>query len=110
MFQYFAVFKEFFRFPLGLFVAFLPCLVSAAEEQQDLWGIEGLYSQQFSVAIFYFLVFSIVIFTVIVFAFMFGGKSKSLKRGEKIMFIWIFIGIVVAVVFGAVQMLHGFLF
>ena len=73
-------------------------------------GIESLYSQQFSEKIFYFLVFSIVLFTIIVFAFMFGGSSKKLKTGEKWLFALIFFGIVVAIVFGATQMLDGMLF
>lgn len=72
-------------------------------------GIEGLYGQKFGEAIFYFLLFSIILFTVIVIAFLFLGKKK-LKTGEKVLFGWIFLGIVVAVFFGAAQMLHGFLF
>jgi len=72
-------------------------------------SIEGMKSQEFSVGIFYFLIASIVIFTIFVFMFMMKGKS-SLKRGEKIMFVWILLGVVVAVVFGAAQMLHGYLF
>lgn len=73
-------------------------------------SIEGLKSQEFSVGIFYFLIASIVVFTIFVFMFMFKGKTSSLKQGEKILFIWILLGIVVAVGFGAAQMLHGYLF
>ncbi|MBN4079587.1 hypothetical protein JYT26_02990 [Beggiatoa alba] len=72
-------------------------------------SIEGLKSQEASVGIFYFLVASIVVFAVFVFMFMFMGKSK-LKLGEKILFVWILFGIVAAVIFGAAQMLHGYLF
>ena len=75
----------------------------------DLFGVEGLYSQQFSVIIFYFLIFCIVLFTGIVLAFMFLSRKK-LKKGEIVLFIWIFLGIAAAVAFGAAQMLHGFLF
>jgi hypothetical protein len=73
-------------------------------------SIEGMKSQEFSVGIFYFLIASIVVFTVFVFMFMFKGKASNLKQGEKILFIWILLGIVVAVGFGAAQMLHGYLF
>lgn len=73
-------------------------------------SIEGMKSQEFSVGIFYFLIASIIVFTIFVFMFMLKGKSSSLKRGEKIMFVWILLGIVVAVGFGAAQMLHGYLF
>lgn len=72
-------------------------------------SIEGLKSQEVSVGIFYFLVASIIVFTIFVFMYMFKSKS-SLKLGEKILFIWILFGVVVAVIFGASQMLHGYLF
>ncbi len=73
-------------------------------------SIEGMKSQEFSVGIFYFLIASIVVFTVFVFMFMTKGKTENLKKGEKILFVWILLGVVVAVVFGAAQMLHGYLF
>lgn len=73
-------------------------------------GIEGMRSHQFSVGIFYFLVASIIVFTIFVFMFMFKGRGSKLKTGEKIMFVWILLGVVAAVVFGAAQMLHGYLF
>ncbi|NOX75655.1 MAG: hypothetical protein GXP17_03365 [Gammaproteobacteria bacterium] len=73
-------------------------------------SIEGLNSQEFSVGIFYFLIASIIVFTIFVFMFMFKGKSSGLKTGEKVMFVFILLGIVVAVGAGAAQMLHGYLF
>ena len=84
----------------------------------DRWGIEGLYSQQFSVGIFFFLIVCIFVFTVIVVKFMHSGVSsnspvsnfKALKKGEKVLFIWIFFGIVVGVMMGISQMLQGYLF
>ena len=72
-------------------------------------SIEGLKSQEVSVGIFYFLIASIVVFTIFVFMFMTKGKT-NLKKGEKILFVWILLGVVVAVIFGASQMLHGYLF
>ena len=72
-------------------------------------SIEGLKSQEVSVGIFYFLIASIIVFTVFVFMFMLKSKT-NLKKGEKILFIWILLGVVVAVIFGASQMLHGYLF
>lgn len=73
-------------------------------------SIEGMNSQEFSVAIFYFLVAAIVVFTIFVFMFMLKDKSSKLKTGERWMFVWILLGIVAAVVFGATQLLHGYLF
>ena len=72
-------------------------------------SIEGLKSQEVSVGIFYFLIASIIVFTIFVFMFMLKSKT-SLKKGEKILFVWILFGVVVAVIFGASQMLHGYLF
>ena len=73
-------------------------------------SIEGMKSQQFSVGIFYFLIAAIVVFTVFVFLFMFKDKASKLKTGEKWLFGWILLGVVVAVIFGATQMLQGYLF
>lgn len=72
--------------------------------------IEGMETQEFSVGIFYFLVICILVFTSIVFMFMFKDKTQKLKKGEKWLFAWILFGVVVAIAFGAAQLLHGFLF
>jgi len=84
----------------------------------DRWGVEGIYSQQFSVGIFAFLIVCILFFTFIVIKFMGSGassdataKTKSgLKAGEKLMFFFIFVGIAAAVVMAAMQLLQGYLF
>jgi hypothetical protein len=79
-------------------------------------SIESMDTQQFSVGVFYLLMVAIGVFVVISFLFMFKGKNKTetegkgIKRGEKILFIWIMFGVVVAVVFGAAQMTQGYLF
>ena len=73
-------------------------------------SIESMNSQQFSVGIFYFLIAAIGIFVGITIMYMFMGKNKNLKTGEKWLFAWILFGVVVAIMFGAAQMLHGYLF
>lgn len=73
-------------------------------------GIESVRSQEFSVAIFAFLLLAIILFAGITLAFMAGKKPKSLKTGEKWLFAWIFLGIVVSIIFGALQLLGGYLF
>ncbi len=75
---------------------------------QDYTGIENVRSQQFSMIIFVFMLLGIILFATIAFAFMAG--KKKLKRGEKWLFAWIFLGIVVSIVFGALQLLGGYLF
>ncbi len=72
-------------------------------------GVEGVFSQQFSQWMFYFLVFSILIFIGISIAYLVYSR-KTLKKGEIILFAWIGLGVIGAVVFGALQMLHGYLF
>jgi len=72
-------------------------------------SIESMSTQGFSTGMFYFLIFAIVVFVVIAFMFMFKDKTQNLKKGEKFLFIWILIGVIVAIVFGAAQMMHGFL-
>jgi len=68
-------------------------------------------SQQFSEWIFVFLLIGIGVFSVIVVAFMFSkNRSSTMRVGERFMFSAIIVGIVVAVILGAVQMLNGYLF
>ncbi len=84
----------------------------------DRWGVEGLYSQQFSVGIFFFLIICILFFTIIVIKFMSssvsvdetGGRKGGLKTGEKVMFFFIFMGILAAVIMAVLQLLQGYLF
>ncbi len=85
-------------------------LISVAAPFGVELGIESEQSQQFSVGIFYFLILGIVVFAIISFAFMFKDKTKSMKKGEKILFAWIMLGLVVAVLFGTSQLLQGYLF
>ena len=73
-------------------------------------GVEGVYSQQFSIGVFFFMLLTIIFFSTIVIGFMAGKNVKPLKTGEKWLFAWIFLGIVVAVIFGALQLLGGYLF
>ena len=96
--------------------SFMPTL-SVSSITDDQWGIEGIYSQQFSVGIFIFLFVCIIIFTMIVIKFMNSGsqttgstEKKKLKTGEKVMFAWIFLGIIGALIMAAVQLLQGYLF
>jgi hypothetical protein len=72
--------------------------------------IESMQSQNFSVGIFVFLLIGIAVFTTIVLAYMRKGNDKTLRRGEKYLFAWILFGVVVAVLFGATQLLFGNLF
>lgn len=74
-------------------------------------SIEGMRSQQWSEGIFAFLLVGIVVFSGIVIALMFSkNRPGEVRFGERLMFAAIIIGVVVAVIIGAVQMLGGYLF
>ncbi len=74
-------------------------------------SIEGMRSQQWSEGVFAFLLIGIVVFSGIVIALMFSkNRPKEVRIGERLMFAAIILGVVVAITFGAVQMLGGYLF
>lgn len=74
-------------------------------------SIEGMRSQEFSEAVFAFLLVSIVVFAGIIVVFWYSrNRPKETRFGEKMMFVAIVAGVAVAVVFGALQMLGGVLF
>ena len=73
-------------------------------------GVDGVYSQEFSIGVFFFMLLAIVFFSTIVIGFMAGKNVKGLKTGEKWLFAWIFLGIIVAVIMGSLQLLGGYLF
>lgn len=84
---------------------------ATSASEVDYWTIEGMRSQQFSVGIFIFMMAGVLVFAAIIYRFMRGdGKGSKLKLGEKVMFIWIILGTTAAVIFGALQLLQGYLF
>jgi hypothetical protein len=85
-------------------------LASAAEQQVYDLGIESMRSHSYSVGIFIFLLISIVVFLFILGAFWKNSKGASIKAGEKVLLGMIVVGVFVAILFAAVQLLDGFLF
>jgi branched-subunit amino acid permease len=85
-------------------------LSSEISPKLDL-SIEGMRSQQFSEGVFVFLLIGIVVFSGIVIALIFSkNRPEEVRLGERLMFAAIILGVVVAVIFGAMQMLGGYLF
>jgi uncharacterized membrane protein YgdD (TMEM256/DUF423 family) len=74
-------------------------------------SIEGMRSQQFSEWVFAFLMVGVVLFSGIIIALMFSkNRPTKMRLGERFMFAAIILGVVLAVIFGALQMLGGYLF
>ena len=75
-------------------------------------SIEGMRSQRFGVGVFIFLLIGILVYCGIIYSVARSSKhvKEPLKRGEKVMVGAIVLGVVLAVIFGATQMLSGVLF
>lgn len=79
--------------------------------ESSYFTIEGMRGQEFSVGIFIFMLTGVLVFAAIILRFVWMARKESgLKTGEKIMFLWIIIGTIVAVIFGGLQLLQGRLF
>ena len=89
-----------------------PASILVSADNKTVFGIdmsiESLRSQQYSHFIFGFLVVSIIIFSVIIYLYL-PKKGNPLKRGEKIMVGAIIMGILIALYFGWLQLVEGFL-
>lgn len=89
-----------------------PAAIMVSADNKTVFGIdmsiESLRSQQYSHFIFGFLIVSIIIFSVIIYLYL-PKKGGSLKKGEKIMVGAIIMGILIAVYFGWLQLVEGFL-
>jgi heme/copper-type cytochrome/quinol oxidase subunit 3 len=77
----------------------------------DYLTIEGMRGQEYSVGIFIFMLAGVAVFVAIILKFVFAAaKEKGLKKGEKVLFVWILLGTIGAVIFGGIQLLQGRLF
>lgn len=97
--------------PLSFSLGDLYQILSAADNNTILGvdlSIESLRSQQYSYFIFGFLVVSLIIFSVIIYIYM-PKKEGRLKTGEKVMVGAIIMGVVIALLFGWLQLIEGYL-
>ena len=77
----------------------------------DFLTIEGMRGQEYSVGIFFFMLAGVAVFVTIILKFAFSAvREKELKKGEKVLFAWILLGTIGAVIFGGIQLLQGRLF
>lgn len=98
---------------IGLRLGDIYWMVAAnAENNNTVLGvdlsIESLRSQQYSNFIFGFLVVSLIIFSIIIYIYM-PKKEGQLKKGEKVMVGAIIMGVVIALLFGWLQLIEGYL-
>jgi hypothetical protein len=92
-------------------VRFFNVLANTAYSPKLDLSIEGMRSQQFSTGVFFFMLLGVLVFSGIVIMVMFGNHApKKMRTGEKVMFGMIITGIIVAVIFGGLQMLGGNLY
>ena len=95
---------------IGLQLVVLAQLGPQYSPNMDL-SIEGMRSQRFGLGVFVFLLIGILVFSSIIYAVLpKKGTSEPMRLGEKIMFCAIIMGVVVAIIFGATQMVSGVLF
>lgn len=76
----------------------------------DPFTIESMRSKEYSVGIFFFMVLGIAVFSAILYNFFLRAKEEGMRKGEKILFAWLVLGVIVAAAFGTVQLLYGHLF
>ena len=95
---------------IGLQLVVLAQLGPQYSPNMDL-SIEGMRSQRFGLGVFVFLLIGRLVFSSIIDAVLpKKGTSEPMRLGEKIMFGAIIMGVVVAIIFGATQMVSGVLF
>jgi len=86
--------------------------ILASNDNQYVFGIDmsidSLRSQAYSDYIFVFLILSLILFCYIIYLYL-PKNLGDLKLGEKIMFISIIIGVILAVIIGYVQLIDGYL-
>jgi hypothetical protein len=95
---------------IGLQAVVLAQLAPQYSANMDL-SIESMRSQRFGLGVFVFLLIGILVFSSIIYAVLpKKGASEPMRTGEKVMFAAIIMGVVVAIIFGATQMVSGVLF
>jgi hypothetical protein len=74
-------------------------------------SIEGMRSQNWGVGVFIFMLIGVLTFSGIIYVVTFGKFApKTMKTGEKVMVGAVIVGTLLAVIFGGIQLLSGYLF
>lgn len=74
------------------------------------FGIESMRSQSYSIGIFIFMIIAMLVFVGVIALFYRHTDMSNVKTGEKVLMGMIVLGVIVAAIFAAVQLLDGYLF
>ena len=86
----------------------MPAVGTTQQEAPDFMTIEGMRGEEYSYGIFIFMLIGVIAFVGVIINFLRRARREgSMKRGEQLMFVWIMVGTVVAVIIGALQLLEG---
>jgi len=94
----------------ALLAFIFPYIALATEDKAYDFGIEGMRSQSYSIGILIFLFVSMAVFVGVIRLFYQHTDMTKVKTGEKVLMGMIVLGVVVAAIFAAVQLLDGYLF
>lgn len=81
--------------------------ITLSDEEIDRFTIEGMKSQEFSIGIFAFMMAGIILFAVIMYRFISDARKQKMRRGEMILYGWLVLGLIGAIIYGAAQLLFG---
>jgi len=92
----------------SLFLVSLELLFSSLAVAEG-FGIESMRSHSYSVGIFAFMMLSMVVFVGVIVLFYKYTDMSTVKTGEKLLMAMIVLGVIVAAIFAAIQLLDGYL-
>ena len=95
---------------LLMFSLYLSLANQALAAESASFGIESMRSHSYSVGVFAFMILSMVVFVGVIVLFYKYTDMGNAKTGEKVLMGFIVLGVIVAAIFGAVQLLDGYLF
>lgn len=100
--------NHYFNFVMQFFVAYD---FNPDVERPFGWNlsIDAMREHSYNIGAFIFLIIGVLVFLSVAYSFMKGDKTVKIKKGEIFLLLWIFFGVVAAIVLGATQLLSGFL-
>ena len=94
---------------LLIFTVYLSLSSQCMAADATSFGIESMRSQSYSVGIFAFMMIAMVVFVGVIGLFFRHTDMSNIRTGEKALIAMIVLGVIVAAIFAAVQLLDGYL-